>query len=375
MQMKPELSPTQPEFDTDNTPSEYIGIEAPSTDPNESARELFGLDTTPVSKTQHPQQQYYGSDGPLIPMYTPVTPYYGTLYGYPVPMASSSPSPIVGISPPSPFLPPYLPPQCVHYAPNDMAGMIYSVPMVGSQMMYGMGCKVSKLSDGNNVEVDVLESSDVERTVEDSQSTENNRTESFRQKKAPLTPTSHYAHGNGYASKRLRLNECEENITVPPAQLADTEGQKLNVDVIVQDLIRQSRNTNIEVNKDQSAFGGESAVTVHGLSDHEKDQLEQITGSFDLEILLRSGLSSLSTSPNTSTTTNNVQNIQELSHDSMRSSTIPRIHSLLELGNQSIGSMQSAMNGDLPEEMNQSSEMSIESALSTEEIIIEAYQG
>lgn len=353
----------------DNTPSEYIGIVAPSNDPSESAKELFGLDSTPATKDHQHQQQYNGSgssDGPIFQFYTAVTPYYGALYGYPFPIANSSPNPIVGISPPSPFMPQYVPPPYVHYVPGDMTGMFYSAPTIGNQMMFGMGYNSPKVIEGNTIEQECYENSKRERN---SGSAEDSKRPRFRRKKLPSTPTSHYAGENGHAPKRLCLDNSQDNTAVSSAQLTGTEGQEVNVDAIVQELIHQTKKTN----HTSAEFSGGSSVTVHGLSDHEKDQLEQIAGVFDLENLLKGGICSLSTTLNThvqaeETTTNQPQTSNT---DDTMPCTVP-LHSTYDFGDHSIDKMHDVLSSDL---LNQNSRSSPRTPLSTEEIIVETYQG
>ena len=343
----------------DNTPSEYIGIEAPSNDPNESAKELFGLDTTPATNNQQHQQQHNGSassDGPIFPFYTPVTPYYGALCGYPYPIASSSPSPIVGISPPSAFLPQYMPPPYVHYVPSDMTGMFYSAPAIGNQLMFGMGYNSPNVIEGDIINQECFKGERNSRSVEDSKHPR------IRRKKLPPTPTSHYSGENGHVPKRLCLDISLDNTAVSPAQLTGTEGQEVNVDAIVQELIQQSQKTN-----HVSEFGGGSTVTVHGLSDHEKDQLEQIAGVFDLENLLKSGISSLNTTPNThaqaeETMTNHPPTSNT---DDIIPCTVP-LHNTYDFGDHSVDD---ALSNDL------NNRSSPRPPPSTEEIIVETHQG
>ena len=351
----------------DNTPSEYIGIEAPSTDPNESARELFGLDATPTSRNKQHQQQCNGSgssDSPLFPLYTPMTPYYGALYGYPLSIPGSSPSPIVGISPPSPFMPQYLPPQYLHYVPSDMPGVFYGAPTIGNQMMFGMGYNAPRLMDRDNIDQEVYENSSNDKNL---RVAENNNTPRVRQKRSPSTPTSHYGRGNGHAQKRLCLDDCEENTGLPPAQLTDTEGHEVDVDIIVQELIKQNQEAN---NKNEGAYDVCSAVTVHGLSSHEKDQLEQIAGVFDLENLLKSGMCSLNTSPSMhSPAEETATDRAQFNHGGDMRSSIVSPHSPFELSGHSI-------NGTLHCNLQaHNSRINPNSPLTTEEIIVETYQG
>lgn len=361
MQVRSEPSPTQREFDMDNTPSEYIGIEAPSADPNESARELFGLDTTPVLKDQQCQQQcntVNGSDGPLVPLYTPVTPFYGTIYGYPYPVANSSPSPLIAIPPPSHFIPQYLPPQYVHYLPNNQTGVVYG-PAVGNQM-FGMGYNAPKFIDGNNSELNTAENSSNDRNLRNE---ETNEDEVLRHKQAPSTPTSHFAYGNGHAQKRLRLND---DAPVSPAHLANTEGKNVSVDDILAQLLGQSN----------ESVGG---VGVHELSDHEKDHiLQQFMGFVDLDNLFKSSQNSFCSSPCTSSE-NTVSGFEENGcHDSVRSSSpLHRFESLLEINDQNIKCMQDGLNGDQQEgpQLDSSSIIYPQSPLCTEEVIVETYQG
>lgn len=356
-----------------NTPSEYIGIEAPSTDLNESARELFGLDTTPVPSKHQSQELYSGSsssDGPLYPWYTPITPYYGALYGYPVPIAGSSPSPLVGVAPPSSFIPQYLPPQYLHYMPNDMTGVIYGAPPIGNQMVLGMGYSAPKFVDEQIIEheEEVMDSSNDERY---SNSAENVIRGRYRQKKTPSTPTSHYACRNGHAAKRLRLNDCQDSNTVPPAQLAATEGQEVSVDNIFEELLRQRGNTS-ENNKYYETHD-ESNVTIHGLSDDERDHLGQIAGVFTLEHLLKNGINSLSTfsgRPTEIPTTD----AQTFNNDSLSSTkdTAPHIHSHLQVGDHSVCN---EIVLDIQGEETLDISICPPSPVGAEEIVVETYQG
>ena len=352
----------------DNTPSEYIGIEAPSNDINESAKELFGLDSTPATKDHQHQQQYNGSggsDGPIFPFYTPVTPYFGALYGYPFPIASSSPSPIVGISPPSAFMPQYVPPPYVHYVPGDMTGMFYSAPTIGNQMMFGMGYNSPKVIEGNIIKQESYENSKSERK---SRIAEDSKPPRFRRKKLPSTTTSHYAGENGHVPKKLCLDNSQDNTDVSSARPTGTEGQEVNVDAIVQELIQQSQKTN-----HPSHFGGGSTVTVHGLSDHERDELEQIAGVFDLRNLLKSGICSLNTTPNmhTGAEETRINQPQTSNTDGTLLCTVP-LHSTYDFDDHSIEKMHDALSSDL---LNQNSRSSPRPPLSTEEIIVETHQG
>ena len=360
MQVRSEPSPTQREFDMDNTPSEYIGIEAPSADPNESARELFGLDATPVSKDQQCQQQcssVNGSDGPLVPLYTPVTPFYGTIYGYPYPVANSSPSPLIAVSPPSHFIPQYLPPQYVHYLPNNQTGVVYG-PAIGNQMMFGMGYDAAKFIDGNNLEMDTVENSNNDKDPR----SEGMNEEGLRHKQAPSTPTSHFANGNGHAQKRLRLND---DAAVSPAHLADTEGKNVRVEDIVTQLLGQS-NESID------------GVGVHELSDHEKNHyLQQFVGFVDLDNLFKSSQNSFCSSPCTPSE-NTASSFEESGcHGSGRSSPVRCFESLLEINDQNIKCMQDGLNGDQQEgaQLDSSSIIYPRSPLCAEEVIVETYQG
>ena len=358
IQINSEPSPTQREFDMDNIPSEYIGIEAPSADLNESARELFGLDTTPVSKDQQYQQQcnsINGSDGPLVPLYTPVTPFYGTLYGYPFPAAGPSPGSMIAVSPQSPFIPQYLPPQYMHYLPDNNTGVVYG-PTIGNQMMFGMEYNAPKFVDGDNLEMEILENFSGDR---DSRSEEVSENEVFKHKKAPPTPTSHYASGNGHAQKRLCL---DDNALVSPAQLANTEGQEVTTDELVEGPIRQKSRTSI------------NDVGVNELSDYEKDHLQQfVPGLIDLENLLKSGQIAFTTSPCTSSE----NTVGSFVGDNVRSSNVPRFQSLLELDDQNIKCMQDGLHSDLQEggQFDSSSMIYPQSPLIAEEVIIETCQG
>ena len=360
IQVRSEPSPTQREFDMDNTPSEYIGIEAPSDDPDESARELFGLDTTPASKDHHCEQQsngINGSDGPLVPLYTPVTPFYGTIYGYPYPVADSSPSPLIALPPPSHFIPQYLPPQYVQYLPNNQTRIVYG-PALGNQMMFGMGYNAPKLVDENNLEMDTVENSN---DGKDPRNEEVNEDVVLRQhKQAPSTPTSHFACGNGHAQKRLRLND---NAPVSPAHLADTEGKSVSVDEIVAELLGQSN-------------GSIDGVGVHGLSDHEKEYyLQQFVGLIDFDNVFKSKQNSFNSSPCTPSE-NTTRSFEETSYnDSVQSSTVPRIESFLEISDQNIKCMQDGLIGNQGAELDNSHIIYPQSPLCTEEVIVETYQG
>ena len=296
-----------------------------------------------------------GSDGPLVPLYTSVTPFYGPLYGYPFPVASSSPRPLIAVSPPSPFMPQYLPPQYVHYLPNNGTGVIYG-PTVGNEMMFGMEYNTPKFIDGNSLEMDILENSNSER---DSRNEEVNENEVFRHKKASSTPTSHYACGNGHAQKRLRLTD---NVAVSPAQLADTEGARVTVDDIVEGLIRPKSRTSID------------GIKLNGMGHNE---IDQFLGIIDLENLLKSGQISLGASSYTlsENTSNNVE--QRVGHDSVDSSTVPRFQSLLELNDQNIKCMQDGLHSDQQEgaQLDSSTVIYPQSPLSAEEVIVETYQG
>ena len=359
IQVRSEPSPTQREFDMDNTPSEYIGIEAPSADPNESARELFGLNTTPVSKDHQCQQQnngISGSDGPLVPLYTPVTPFYGTIYGYPYPVANSSPSSLIAVPPPSHFIPQYLPPQYVHYLPNNQTEIVYG-PTVGNQMMFGVGYNAPKFVDENNVDMDTVENSNDGR---DPRSEEMNEDEVLRHKQAPSTPTSHFAHGNGHAQKRLRLND---DASVSPAHLADTEGKNVSVDDIVAQLLGQSN-------------GSTDGVGVHELSDHEKDHyLQQFVGLIDLDNLFKSNQNSFNSSPCTPSENTTSSFEDSACNDTVRSSAVRRFESLLEINDQNIKCMQDGLIGDQGAQLDNSNIIYPQSPLYTEEVIVETYQG
>jgi hypothetical protein len=360
MQIRSEPSPTQQEFNMDNTPSEYIGIEAPSDDPNDSARELFGLNTTPVSKDHQCQQQSNDasdSDGPLVPLYTPVTPFYGTIYGYPYPVANSSPSPLIAVPPPSHFIPPYLPSQYMHYLPNNQTGIVYG-PTVGNQMMFGVGYNAPKFINENNLEVDTMETSNDGRDPKREDVNEDGGVS--RHKQAPSTPTSHFAHGNGYAQKRLRLND---DASASPAHLADTEGKNVSVDAIVAQLLGQSN---------ESVDG----VRVHGLSDHEKEHyLQQFVGLVDLDNLFKSNQNSFNSSPCTPSEDTASSFEESTCDNSVRSSTVPRFESLLEINDQNIKCMQDGLIGNQGAQLDNSDIIYPQSPLCTEEIIVETYQG
>ena len=339
----------------DNTPSEYIGIEAPSNDPDQSARELFGLETTSVLTNHQPQQQGSGSggsDGPLLQLYTPFSPYYGPLYGYTVPVAHSSQTPLVGIPPPAPFIHQYMPHP---YLPYDMTGVYCGAPMTAANpnMMFGMGYVYPVCSE----EVEVYEdnSNDDEDTTNSSTSINH-----------VSTPTSHYIGRNRqcHAQKRLYLSD-EENTDYTAAQLAESEGQEMDVDVIVQELIKRSKED--EVNKDNGAAQSESSVIVHGLSNDEKDQLEQMT-SFGFQNLLRTNFHSLGTYPS-SASDENIDN-----NTLARSPSIHRIQSLLELNNHSIEVMQSGLRHGYHQEGMEVSEAGPPSPVSAE-VTVETYQG
>ena len=368
MELNPKLSPTEREFDMSNTPSEYIGLEAPSTDIDESARELFGLDTTPVTKNhQQPSGQCSpsgSSDGPLFPLYTSIPPYYGAVYGYPVPIASSSPGPLVDLSRPSPFLSQYFPPQYVQYVHNDMTGIIYGPPTVGNQMIFEMGYNAPILNEGKGMEVEDSVNYNGEKCVEDFGSAKSKRVHKI---KTPSTPTSHYASGNGYVPKRRRLNDYQESTSIPQVHLTDTGNQEVDMEAILQEFVRESRNTNPESKCETSQ--GESTVTADGLSDHQKDQMVQITGIYDLETLLQSGMDSFSTS-NTPGEEETIDCAQTFINDSTRTSTLPDIHFLHEAGNH-----HNAAIHEFPCEENPDVMMSSESPLGAEKITVEIYRG
>lgn len=360
IQVRSEPSPTQREFDMDNTPSEYIGIEAPSGDPNESARELFGLDTTPVSKNYQFQQQSNGangSDGPLVPLYTPVTPFYGTIYGYPYPVANSSPSPLIAVPPPSHFMPPYLPSQYVHYLPNNQTGIVYGPTVgnqIGNQMMFNMGYNAP---NENNLEMETANDSKDSRSID-----MNEDDEVLRHKQAPSTPTSHFAQGNGYAQKRLRLND---DAAVSPAHLADTEGQNVSVDAIVAQLLGQSN-------------GSIDGIGLHGLSDHEKEHyLQQFVGLVDLDNLFKSNQNSFTSSSCTPSenTASSFEESGSICDNSVRSSTVPRFESLLDINDRNIKCMQDGLIGNQGAQLDNSDIIYPQSPLCTEEVIVETYQG
>ena len=68
IQMKPKLSATQPTFDTEKSPSKYIGIKPPSNDPREVAEELFGLGGSSPDIPGNYFSMGYGG-GPFMPFY------------------------------------------------------------------------------------------------------------------------------------------------------------------------------------------------------------------------------------------------------------------------------------------------------------------
>lgn len=83
----------QPLFDLRNTPTQYIGLEAPATDPHNMARDLFGLELC----AEQPMQGYRpDGSAPYTPLYTTSPSFFGL-------MGSASlmgtPSPVVSLSP------------------------------------------------------------------------------------------------------------------------------------------------------------------------------------------------------------------------------------------------------------------------------------
>lgn len=78
LQLKPGTALTQTAFDTDKSPSKYIGLKSPPQDPKDVANEVFGL----CPSTENPATFYsplnYG--GPFIPLYTQQPGQFGMPY-------------------------------------------------------------------------------------------------------------------------------------------------------------------------------------------------------------------------------------------------------------------------------------------------------
>ena len=351
----------------DNTPSEYIGIEAPSDDPDESARELFGLETMSTESTnQQPQQQYMysgscSSDGPLLQMYTPMTPYYAPFYGYPVPIAGSSQTPLVGLPPHAPVIHQYIPHP---YLPYDMTGVFCGAPMSAANpnMIFGMGYAYPTYTE----EVEVYADSPNEGSCAEDPLNSTNST--YYSENEELTPTSHNTDGSRQCQAQRRLDiSDEESNEFTAARLIATEGQSMDVDYIVQELIKQGKNRT-EINEDSGRSDTESTTLVQDLSCGQRNPLEQMT-VFDFQNLLRNGFNSLGALPRLTSR----ENISD-ANTYTGSSSVHRVHSLLEIDDHNIESMQSGLNGDFHQEIMEVGDINHDSQV-TEEVVVETYQG
>ena len=136
----------------------------------------------------------------------------------------------------------------------------------------------------------------------------------------------------------------------------------MNVDAIVAQLLGQSN-------------GSIDDIGVNGLSDHEKEHyLQQFVGLVDLDNLFKSNQNSFTSSPCTplENTASSFEESRSTCDNSVRSSTVPRFESLLEINDQNIKCMQDGLIGA---QLDNSDIIYPQSPLCTEEVIVETYQG
>ena len=130
--LKPKATCTQSAMDTTKSPSKYVGIKSPTKDPNEVAKEVFGLCPSPENSGASPfYPMNYG--GPFIPIYAQPNQFGMPYENFEPPLMSKSSSGSSSASPLGPMNAAMLP----HYPQ-------YAVPMpfhyiFGSQYppMYG----------------------------------------------------------------------------------------------------------------------------------------------------------------------------------------------------------------------------------------------
>ena len=118
--IKPRTEETERVFNTNNTPSDFVGIQTPQSDDIGAAKELFGCGST--AETNSPCPMYMSTNhGEIIPFSTP--PMYGMCglpavgYGYGTPNTS----PIMSISPASSgYTTPFISPSFMPFMPVNM---------------------------------------------------------------------------------------------------------------------------------------------------------------------------------------------------------------------------------------------------------------
>lgn len=110
---KPKSTATESAFDTEKSPLKYVGLNPPSSDPKDTARELFGLGTTPEA----PGSAFY-PPLPYLPMYTQpnqfAMPLEQVMNNSSSSSTNSSPSAVPHQLPVPPFLQ-YAMPMPIHY--------------------------------------------------------------------------------------------------------------------------------------------------------------------------------------------------------------------------------------------------------------------
>ncbi len=304
LQVKSKVTATQAAFDTNKSPSKYVGVKSPTNDPNQVAREVFGL-----AGSNHPNGFYppMGYGGPFLPLY-PQQSQYGMPFEIDNNTSSGSPnaSPMApgGINAQFlPHFPQYAMPVPIRYVfSGQYPSSMYNLPnSTGAGGSGGGDTTITNEALQNSTEavtqpqmhapmycVRVLSSSDkMERD-------DNVVTEACGNSTQPRKHQYHSRNDSNVSDlnsplKRMKVmdsNQREENESVS-AYFADVS-------------------TNSTCSDDGKTEGHEATVSnimsllskhqFSNISDLEKRSLDEIVGKSDLSVLLSNGFSSKETS-------------------------------------------------------------------------------